>query len=349
MSITAREVHLVGSVPLTSAEDVFHHASAILGDRIRKIPDGETGDRTNWINFQYAVLARSPALDFDGPAIDLDALARERDGEGADYHFTKLKVREGASGKDVVLGELGYARHALASYARFSAMKRDGRVAADARFQLSLPTPLAPIAVFVTPRNIFDVFPAYAAALRAELAQVLATVPADELAVQWDVAVEIALWEGVFPRPPGDWKTLLLGQLGQLGGLVPEPVQLGYHLCYGDRGHKHFVEPKDAGVLVEVANGISERVSRSIQWIHLPVPRDRDDDAYYAPLSGLRLHPETKIFLGLVHHTDGVEGTRRRIAAASRVLPDFGIGTECGMGRRNPTTILDLLKIHAEV
>lgn len=346
---SAREVHLVGSVPLSCAEEVFRETSAILGSRLRKIPDGETGDRTNWINFQYGVLARSPALDFDGPAIDLDALARERDGEGSDYQFTKLKLREGASANDVVLGELGYARHALESYARFSAMKQAGQVAADARFQLSLPTPLAPVAVFVTPRNLFDVYPVYAAALRRELEQVLAAVPPDELAVQWDVAVEIGLWEGVFPRPPGDWKAMLLGQISQLGGLVPEPVQLGYHLCYGDRGHQHFVEPKDTAVLVEVANGISERVGRTIQWIHLPVPRDRDDDAYFAPLAGLRLHPETTLFLGLVHHTDGVEGTRRRVAAASRVISDFGIGTECGMGRRNPATILDLLRVHAEI
>ena len=45
---------------------------------------------------------------------------------------------------------------------------------------------------------------------------------------------------------------------------------------------------------------------------------------------------------------DGETG-RRRIAAAERVVPAFGIATECGLGRRDPGTIADLLKLHAAV
>jgi len=30
-----------------------------------------------------------------------------------------------------------------------------------------------------------------------------------------------------------------------LGEAVPETVELGYHLCYGDSRHKHFKEPTD--------------------------------------------------------------------------------------------------------
>jgi hypothetical protein len=35
-------VHLVGSVPLASAEDVFRTLGGALGDRLRRLPDGET-------------------------------------------------------------------------------------------------------------------------------------------------------------------------------------------------------------------------------------------------------------------------------------------------------------------
>ena len=112
---------------------------------------------------------------------------------------------------------------------------------------------------------------------------------------------------------------MLLGQLADLGNRAPGKVQVGYHLCYGDRGHKHFIEPKDTANLVEVANGVAAKIQRSLDWVHLPVPRNRDDDAYFAPLAGLTLQPQTKLFLGLVHHTDGVEGARRRMAAAERV------------------------------
>ena len=47
--------------------------------------------------------------------------------------------------------------------------------------------------------------------------------------------------------------------------------------------------------------------------------------------------------------TDGVEGTRQRIAAAQQVVSNFGVATECGMGRRPPDTVPALLEIHAAV
>ena len=139
---------------------------------------------------------------------------------------------------------------------------------------------------------------------------------------------------------------MILGKLAQLGDAVPADVERGYHLCYGDRGHKHFIEPKDTANLVEVANGISARVNRSIQWIHMPVPRNRADAAYFAALRNLRLKPDTELYLGLVHLSDGLEGARKRIDAAKTAVTDFGIGAECGMGRRSPSTIPEFLELH---
>ncbi len=81
----------------------------------------------------------------------------------------------------------------------------------------------------------------------------------------------------------------------------------------------------------------------------IPVPRDRDDDTYFAPLAGLQLPPETNLFLGLVHHSDGLEGGRRRIAKARRFVGNFGVATECGLGRRPPETIPDVMKLMAEL
>jgi hypothetical protein len=81
----------------------------------------------------------------------------------------------------------------------------------------------------------------------------------------------------------------------------------------------------------------------------MPVPINRTDDAFFAPLRDLKLASETEVYLGVVAR-DGAEGTRRRIAAASRYLPKFGIAMECGMARaRTPDLVLRLLDIHAEV
>jgi hypothetical protein len=335
----SRGVHLVGSVPLADAEQVFRTVSALLGERVKRIPDGETGVRTNWIGWQYHVFARNPAFEIVLP--DPQAV-----GYAANPRF---KLRPGVSAADLSFDRLGYADAALASYATFARLQQAGDIPAATRFMVSLPTPLAPVVGFVDPPDRAAVEPAYTTQLMAELDAICAAIPHDELAIQWDVAVEFGILEGVWPPPFPDLQAGIVSRLMDAGQRVPDAVELGYHLCYGDAGHRHFAEPKDTQPMVEVANAVAAGLTRPLQWLHLPVPRDRTDDAYYAPLRALRLHPQTELYLGLVHLTDGVEGTRRRIDAARRVVPEFGVATECGLGRRPAATIPDLLRMHAEV
>jgi methionine synthase II (cobalamin-independent) len=137
--------------------------------------------------------------------------------------------------------------------------------------------------------------------------------------------------------------------LTDLADHVPADIELMFHFCYGDSNHKHVVEPTDMGDMVDMANRLSADIKRTIQLIHMPVPRNRSDDAYFAPLARLQMKPETELCLGLVHYTDGTAGTRKRLAIAERHARRFSIATECGFGRRDPATIPDLLGIHAEV
>ena len=156
--------------------------------------------------------------------------------------------------------------------------------------------------------------------------------------------------EGVWPVAFPDVRREILDRLVRIGNRVPADVELGYHLCYGDAGHKHFKEPADVSKLVDIANVITAELQRPVQWISLPVPRNRADDAYFAPLKDLNVPAGTELYLGLVHNTDGKEGTQRRIEAAQRAIDrPFGVATECGLGRRPPETIPQLLRIHAEV
>src|SRR5262249_52925950 len=85
-----------------------------------------------------------------------------------------------------------------------------------------------------------------------------------------------------------------------------------------------------------------------VSYVHMPVPRERADMGYVAPLEKLRLPGTTRLYLGLVHYTDGVEGTHKRIETASSTYADFGIATECGMGRRVGQDIPALLRIDRE-
>ena len=102
--------------------------------------------------------------------------------------------------------------------------------------------------------------------------------------------------------------------------------------------------------MVEFANALSKAIKHPLAYVHMPVPIERSDDAFYEPLRHLKLAPGTELYLGLVHAKDGVEGTRARLASARRYAPKFGIATKCGMARaRSEERVRNLMKIHAEI
>jgi hypothetical protein len=334
-----RNILLVGSFAAPTSEDVFRTVSEALGNRVLRIPDGETGDRSQWIRWQVFAFRENPAFELD-PGL-----------KGSDYPTDFYALRPGTDAKDVTFPALGYAEHAIASYAVFARLRGEGLIWPGCRFQVSLPSPYNVLDRHVRPRDRLAVEEPYERQILAELDEMFATIPARDLAIQWDAAHEITNLEGA---REGWFDTLereeaeVIDRLVRLGNHVPEGVELAYHLCYGDFNHQHLVEPKDTALMVRFSNKLSERIGRSIQWIHMPVPRNRTDNAYYAPLKDLRLRTETELFLGLVHHSDGLAGTRKRVEAAAKVVTAFGIATECGLGRRPPETLPRLLQIHAE-
>src|SRR3546814_7941409 len=122
--------------------------------------------------------------------------------------------------------------------------------------------------------------------MRRELNEVLAAVPADQLAIQWDAALEFVVLEGVFPAPVGDFEALV-SRMVEIASWVPAGVKLGFHLCYGDANHAHFKDPEDTALMVRVMINIATHVERPVDWFHLPVTNDRDHQGYFAPLTGL--------------------------------------------------------------
>ena len=152
---------------------------------------------------------------------------------------------------------------------------------------------------------------------------ITAAIPHRDLAIQFDIASAVfARLERGEPTVYGRTKEEMLERFGSgvaaLADRVPAGVELMFHFCYGDANHRHAVEPTDMGDMVEMANRLHRKVARSIELIHMPVPRDRSDAAYFAPLRQLALAPSTQLALGLVHYTDGIEGTRRRMDTAAR-------------------------------
>ena len=342
MAYTPTCVHLVGSIGLDSDDDVFRTVGRTLGRRVARVPDGEQGPRRLWISFQYPFLLANPFL-----RPDPGGAARKNSG------FRLLTLAEGVKPSEVRFGELGYARDARASYLDFVAARERGDLPKNVRFQVCLPTPMAVIRGFCTGEHIDAIEAAYEKAMLREVETICRAIPHQDLCIQWDVCYEMIGYDGqpqdFFP-PITVTPQQMVAPLGRLSAAVPADVELGIHLCYGDFGAKHAIEPQDAGKLVAITNDIVATIKHPLAYVHMPVPIARNDDAYFKPLAGLTLASVTQLYLGVVHAADGAEGTKKRIAAASKYVKEFGIATECGMSRqRTPELVEKLLEIHAEV
>src|SRR5262249_10314807 len=146
--------------------------------------------------------------------------------------------------------------------------------------------------------------PALTAHFISEVQRIAGALPNDRIALQWDVCQEVLAWEGYYERGPVDFRAETIDVLTKIGNAVPAAIELGYHLCYGSPADEHLVQPKDTGIMVEIANAIVVAVRRPIHFFHMPVPKNRSDDAYFSPLRQLHLGRQTELYLGLIHHND---------------------------------------------
>jgi len=338
-----RGAHLVGSVPLADEEAVFRAVAGTLGRHVRRIPDGETGPRAMWISYQLDRLASLPWFEVRPNPL------------GAEELPPVLFLREGVSAADVDFGPLGYVEPAIRSYQTFERLAAEGVIPDGCRFMVAAPTPLANSWAWLGFNNDFDELDRrYEAAMRREVEAIVEAIPHDRLAWQWDVCVEVWLWEGWVQSQLADAHDELPRKLGWISNWIPEDVELGVHYCYGDYNHEHMRQPDDTRNLVALANAHLACTTRSVQFVHVPVPIERDDGAYFEPLRDLNLPESAELYLGLLHYRDGQDGAHRRIATATHTLDrEFGVATECGLGRRPPerggttATLSTLLDLHA--
>ena len=184
---------------------------------------------------------------------------------------------------------------------------------------------------------------AYMDVMKRDVVRLCEIIPHNDLVIQWDINWEtVALEHGdhlpdAAPmqfKPNGDPMDRFLHYVRELNAPIPKAVVVGMHLCYGDLHHKHFKDPVDLATSVSMANRAQEVSPRPINHVQMAVPRHRSDDTYFAPLKNLRFGDGT-VYAGLVHYTDGVEGSLKRLAAFKRHYSGpTGVATECGLGRR---------------
>jgi methionine synthase II (cobalamin-independent) len=333
-------VYLVGSIGLDSTDEIFRTVGKLLGRRLKRVPDGEVGPRRLWATFQYPLLRSSPFLQPD-PSGALRATS----------NIPLLALADGVTADEIRFGELGYAREARASYLDLQTAKKRGDFPEDVRLQVCMPTPFGVIYAFGAPKDVVEIEKAYEKAMIAEVRALCDAIPHEHLCIQWDFCHEMIALDGQpqtwFPSE-GASQNDIMARMKRICAQVPDDVELGIHICYGDFGAKHYFEPKDAGRMVDVTNDIARVVDRHIDYVHFPVPVNRTDREYFMPFKDLTLDPKTEIYLGLVHLADGVDGVIRRIETAREFVPRFGIATECGIARaRKPDIVHRILETYA--
>lgn len=334
----ARNILLLGSIPLDDAPAVMRLCGEILGPRLARYPDGETGARSKFVTFQAPILGAAEQF-------EIGALGPQEEwGPNGEFPPRIIKLKPGATGTPA-FGRTGYGAAAISGYQTFVSLKTAGVIPAGARFQVGLPSPMGVLAVFMEPDGQALAEPAYSARLIEDLATICDSIPGDQLTIQFDIPEEIAVWEDYNTVHFADPKAGIIERLVALIDRVPEAVEVGLHLCYGDISHRHWKEP-DTAVMVDLANTIVAAAGRRIDYVHMPVPVGWTEPARFAALGDLALGAGSEIYLGVIHVTDGVSGAAARIAAAATVLPEFGVATSCGLGRRDPAMIPDILRLH---
>jgi hypothetical protein len=355
MRTTPREVLLVGSVPLAPADEVFRTVAKHLGTLAPRIPDGE---QIGWVLSAARSFARHPHLKPAGKVL-LDTISKVT----LDIYEPDTETFE--------LGPYGFANNAINSYQAFKRLKKEGIVPAGTRYQVTLPGPGT--TAYAIRMDADKLLPIARQALLKEVQQILNAIPAGELAFQLDIAME-AEHEEYRRRPDAfdqpihkefSWTTEQVAtSVAWLADKIPLEADLGFHIC--SIWHHDTRAGQDNAVLVDSANAIAAHVSRRIDYLHIPViPEHTAED--YEKLGKLRLKPGTKLYLGLINLSDGLEGAKSRIKLASAVVDDFGIAMFCGLGRpplpglppykpkevqltrATPETIGEVLDLHREI
>jgi hypothetical protein len=343
--------HFNGSVNLADTESVLREIASRVPSGLRRVPDGETGDRNNWIFFQMQKFMQSPNLVPAQPIADVVI---------GDYEqLPQLRLADGVDPAQMTWPDLGYADAYQESYAVFSALRDEGVIPAGVRFQVQYPTPLASIGAYVVPEQGQALLPSYEQAMFADLGRLLAAIPHDQVAMQWDVAVEFGVLENALGPGGAEAFDAIIAALARCVDQVPAGIPAGMHLCYGDYGHAHFKQPESLALQVRVVNAVTAAAHRTLSFVSFTVPQYQRDQDYFAPLADLAADAATELNFALVpyHPADQADGTTEEqvrlideaLAAGPGAGRDWGICTECGMGRVDRDDIPVLLDRYREI
>jgi hypothetical protein len=334
--VVDRRAHLVGSIPAPSASDAMRLAVDRLGPDLDYLPDGETGERRNWVISMIDAFRDHPDIRLVKP------------GDWSDYDKTpRFGLRPGHRLYGAAL-DLGITSAALAARPEFDALRDKLEQASQGRprFQVGIPSDVDLALFTFGPAGPVRYRRPFTEALASTMHQVHAAF-GDDVLFQIEVPVEqVVLARAPSPARPA-LATVLAGRIAALAQGAPVGARFGLHLCLGDMNHRALGKVTDAGPLVQLANAAVRRwpAGWPLEYVHAPLAAADNpptaDPAFYQPLSDLRLGPDVRFIAGFAHE-DQDERTQVSIRQMieDAVGQPVGISTSCGLGRRQPDAAL---------
>lgn len=338
----AREAHLVGSLPGSTPAEAMGAALEILGPSLRSLPDGETGERRNWIISIVEQLRHHPDLTL------------QKEGDWSDYdRVPRFRVRRGHRlfGATLDLGHVAAVRDSLPAFQKLRAAA--GR--RDLAFQQGVPSDLDLAMFALGPVGALRYRRPFTEATLLEIREI-ARVTGDDTLFQVEMPAELVL----LARAPASARPVLARLLArgvtQLAAAAPMGTRFAVHLCLGDMNNRAFGSLGDAGPLVLLANALIDGWphDRPLELVHAPFAvADRPsttDPAFYAPLDRMRLPVGVRFAAGFAHEAQAIDDQRRiRDNIEGRLGRQVVIASACGLGRRTKEAARVVLERTAEL
>ena len=324
-----RQSLLVGSLPAPDARQAMELGLDTVGDWLRALPDGETGDRFHWIVGTVEKLRQHPDLEL------------RKDGDWSDYD--KVPIFKEKRGHKLRSGALDFGHIAAfnESWPIFDELrKKAGRE--DLAFQQGVPGDLD-MAMFVFgPRCLYKRRPFTEATLE-EIRRIFERGGRDVV-----FQIEVPVEQVFVAKMPGPLQPLMARFMAKgitnLARRSPKGARFGIHLCVGDMNHKSLVRMKDARPIVLLANAIAAQWpadASPLEYVHVPFSAagvaPPSDVTWYRALEKLRLPAHVRFVAGFAHTDQPIEEQlriRAQIEALAKRTVD--VSTTCGLGRSSP-------------
>ena len=326
--MSPRNAYLVGSLPGEDPAQAMSAAVSILGPYLQTLPDGETGERRNWVISIVDGLRDHPDLHL------------RKAGDWSDYDRTPvLGIRRGHRlyGASLDFGHVAAVTH---SYPLFEQVRRSAGLA-PLRFQQGVPGDFDLAMFTLGPAGALLHRRPFTEASLGEIREVKKITGPDTL-FQIEVPVELVLLaKAPVPARPALARYLARAVTAMAAGAAPG-TRFAVHLCLGDMNNKAFGTMSDVSPLVLLANAVMKAwpAGRPLEILHAPfAAADQPaatDAAFYQPLNNLKLAAGVQFAAGFAHESQSAADQHQiRTVIEDHLERRVLIASACGLGRRS--------------